>query len=60
MAITSGTYTYKPDEVLFGESTDTKPTDAPTNTRFIELDTNTEWYFNGDTWKERGWNASAE
>lgn len=57
MAITSGTYTYKPDEVLFGESTDAKPETAPVNQLLIELDTGKKYYFNGSTWKEYGWNA---
>ena len=57
MAITSGTFTYKPDEVLFGESTDTKPETAPVNTLLIELDTGKKYYFNGSEWKEYAWNA---
>ena len=33
-----------------GLSTDTKPTDAPVNARFVELDTGVEYYFSGGTW----------
>lgn len=33
-----------------GLSTDTKPTDAPVNAKFVELDTGAEYYFSGGTW----------
>lgn len=33
-----------------GLSTDTKPTDAPVNAKFVELDTGVEYYFSGGTW----------
>lgn len=37
-----------------GLSTDTKPTDAAVNSIFTELDTNTDYYFTGETWEEVG------
>ena len=33
-----------------GLSTDQKPSDAPNNSTFIELDTGTEFYFSGGSW----------
>ena len=41
---------------LEGESTDTKPTtDIGVNSKFHELDTNDNYYFDGTTWKKVGW-----
>ena len=40
-----------------GLSTDDKPTDAAVNSRFFELDTKEEYYFNGETWEKVGGNA---
>ena len=37
-----------------GLSTDTKPTNAPVNSIFTELDTNTDYYFTGETWEKVG------
>ena len=50
MAVTlkGSTVTYE------GLSTDDKPTDVPVNTRFYELDTNTEYYYDGDDWSKVG------
>lgn len=40
---------------LEGESTDTKPTQGVgVNSRFYELDTKTEYYFDGTAWKKVG------
>jgi hypothetical protein len=39
---------------LKGLSTDTKPTDVPVNTLFLELDTGCFFYFNGTEWAEVG------
>lgn len=40
---------------LMGLSTDTKPTTGiATNTLFLELDTNTFYYFNGSIWAAVG------
>ena len=33
-----------------GLSTDTKPTDAPVNSKFVELDTGVKYYFNDGEW----------
>ena len=33
-----------------GLSTDTKPTDAPVNAKFVELDTGVEYYYSGGEW----------
>lgn len=38
-----------------GKSTDTKPTNAPTNSTFLELDTGDVYYIDEDkTWKPMG------
>ena len=38
-----------------GESTDEKPTDnVGLNSKFYELDTKNEYYFDGSTWKKVG------
>lgn len=39
---------------FLGTSTDDKPTDAPVNSIFTELDTNTDYYFTGETWEKVG------
>jgi hypothetical protein len=36
----------------YGKSTDTKPTDAEVGDKYIEVDTNKEYYFYDDTWNE--------
>lgn len=38
----------------YGESTDDKPTDAEINTKYTELNTGKEFFFNGSTWVEIG------
>ena len=38
----------------YGKSTDSKPTDVDTNTKFKELDTGYTYYFNGSTWAKIG------
>ena len=35
-----------------GDSTDTKPSDVAVNTIFHELDTNCQYYYNGEDWEE--------
>ena len=45
-------------EELKGVSGVTKPTDVPTYSLFLELDTGDMYYFDGSTWKKVGWNAS--
>ena len=43
---------------LEGESGDTKPTDGiGINSKFYELDTNDEFYFDGTTWNKVGGGA---
>ena len=37
-----------------GLSTDDKPTNAAVNSIFTELDTNTDYYFTGETWEKVG------
>lgn len=37
-----------------GLSTDEKPTDAPTNSIFFELNTGDLYYFNGTAWAKVG------
>lgn len=37
-----------------GLSTDDKPEDAAVNSIFTELDTNTDYYFDGEEWKAVG------
>lgn len=37
-----------------GLSTDTKPTDAPTNSIFFELNTGDIYYYTGETWAKVG------
>ena len=39
---------------FFGVSTDEKPTDAPVNSIFTELDTANKYYFDGETWAAIG------
>lgn len=39
---------------LRGVSTDVKPTNAPVNTIFYELDTDKKYYFDGEAWQEIG------
>ena len=43
---------------LLGLSTDEKPTDVDINTIFTELDTNTDYYFTGETWEKVGGDAT--
>lgn len=42
-----------------GESTDDKPSDAGINAIFTELDTNTDYYFDGTEWKKVGAESEA-
>lgn len=37
-----------------GLSTDTKPTDAPVNSLFLELDTGDFYYYDGSDWAKVG------
>lgn len=39
---------------FLGLSTDDKPMDAAVNSIFTELDTNTDYYFTGETWEKVG------
>lgn len=43
-----------------GLSTDTKPADAEVNAIFTELDTNTDYYFTGETWEKVGAESEGE
>ena len=38
----------------YGVSTDDKPDNAAVNTIFVELDTNKQYYYTGETWDEIG------
>lgn len=40
-----------------GLSTDDKPTEAAVNSTFLELDTNTQFYFDGTEWSQVGGEA---
>ena len=47
--------TQENDIMYYGESTDSKPTeDITINTKFKELDTGDEYYFDGSTWSKIG------
>ena len=37
-----------------GLSTDSKPSDVAVNTKFFELDTGDEYYYNGSEWAKVG------
>lgn len=37
-----------------GDSEDDKPTEAPVNSTFLELDTNDSYYFDGASWTKIG------
>lgn len=53
--ITRNRYDLSDDTAFEGLSTDTKPTeDIPLNSLFLELDTNTFYYFDGNGWTEVG------
>lgn len=52
-------YYERNQEVILGESTDVAnlPTDVLKFTKFKALDTNVDYYFDGATWREVGYNA---
>ena len=43
-----------------GKSTDDKPDDAGVNSIFTELDTNTDYYFDGSSWSKVGGESGEE
>lgn len=46
---------------LEGDKEDTKPTEGiGVNSKFYELDTGNEYYFNGSTWEKVGGNQGGE
>ena len=46
------------DAQYMGLSTDSKPTKAPVNALFLELDTGKFYYFDGEDWAEMGGGSS--
>ena len=40
--------------IYYGESTDEKPSDVEVNTKFLELNTGDEYYYNGSEWVKIG------
>lgn len=40
--------------IYYGVSSDEKPSDAPINAKFKELDTGDEYYYNGSEWAKIG------
>lgn len=55
--ITKNNYSMYGLDSVQGLSTDTKPTDVPENTLFLELDTNKFYYFANGGWAEVGTEA---
>jgi|LWDU01.1.fsa_nt_gi hypothetical protein len=53
------TLVYMAGNVIIGLSSDTKPTNVPANSRFIQTDTQSEFLFDGSsTWNALGGGAA--
>lgn len=57
--ITTNSYSLSGDTSYQGLSTDSKPTKAPVNALFLELDTGKFYYFTGEDWAEMGGSSSS-